>query len=327
MQDALRRGDQLVQRNIALGHALVFTERVHRHVEPKQVATLAWDHNQIAAVGRLHGHLVADIGKVGLGQQIHHAPGFVGRVAHQLLAHGFAHCAACAVAAHHVAGSHRLYPARVGGIRSFHAHCHGVVGCRWVYRHVQQLARVVRLQAAGGVAHQLQIKIVNACLVQHHMGELGETVFGVLHPAMAHDVFGLLFVGLPKGHLVDPAGFFQHLLAKVEGLKHLHRAAGNAIGLAQLQWPAFLLDDTGADVGEGRQLRCQRQPRRTAADDEHIHVLGCSVRVRHGIGRCLGEVRVTGNKTVGMELHSVPLKNSFTAARLCIFKQFKSKSI
>ncbi len=143
-------------------------------------------------------------------------------------------------------------------------------------------------------------------LVQHHMRELRQAVFHVLHAAVAHDVLRLFFVGLPEGHLVDPAGLLHHPLAEVEGLEHLHRAAGDAIGLTQLQRAVLLLDDAGVDVGKGRQLRGQRQPGGAAADDEHVHLRRCGVGVRGSQRAGVGHMGVTGLEAVQMELHGGP---------------------
>ena len=117
-------------------------------------------------------------------------------------------------------------------------------------------------------------------LVQHHVGKLRQAVFRVLHAAVRTIVPGLLLVRLPEGHLVDPAGLLQHPLAETEGLEHLHGAAGDAVGLPELQRAVLLLDDAGADVGKRRQLRRQGQAGRTAADDQHVDLAGSlSVRV------------------------------------------------
>ncbi len=205
-------------------------------------------------MGRLHGHLVADVGEVGDGQHVHHAPGVVGRIAHQLAAYGAAYTAARAVAADHVAGFDGFDLAAVSGIGALHLHGDGVVGCAAVHLQIHKVTGVVRLQPGGGVAHVLQVEVVHPRLVQHHVRKLGQAVFGVLHPAMAHDAALGLAVGLPEGDFVDPAGFFEHAVGEVEGLEHLHGAAGNAVGLAQLQGAVFLVHDAGADAGKRGQL-------------------------------------------------------------------------
>jgi hypothetical protein len=97
----------------------------------------------------------------------------------------------------------------------------------------------MRLQPRRRFAHNVEIKIVHPRLVQHDMRKLRQPVFGVLHPSAAQDILRLRGVGLPERRLVDPAGFLQHPLAEAEGLEHLHRAAGDAVGLAAQQRAGF----------------------------------------------------------------------------------------
>ena len=186
MQDALRRGDQVLERDAAAGHPLLLAQLVHLHVEAHQVAAFARDHQQVAVRG-LHGRLVADVREVGHGQHVHHAPGLVGRVADQLPADRLAHRAARAIAAHHIACLHGLDPARMRRIGALQRHGDGMVGGCAVHRHIDQAARIVRLEPAWRLAHQVQVEVMHARLVQHHVGELGQAVLGVLHAAVAHD--------------------------------------------------------------------------------------------------------------------------------------------
>ena len=81
-------------------------------------------------------------------------------------------------------------------------------------------------------------------------------------------------IRLPENGLVDPAGLAQHPLGKAIGIEHLHGAAGDAVGLSHQQAARLLLDDAGLDVGKGRQLRRERQPGRSAADDQDIDLGG-----------------------------------------------------
>ena len=80
-------------------------------------------------------------------------------------------------------------------------------------------------------------------LVQDDVRELGQAVFDVLHPAATDDLCAFSDVRLPERRLVNPIGFFHHSLAETERLEHLHRAAGDAVGLAKQQRTGFLLDD------------------------------------------------------------------------------------
>ena len=115
-------------------------------------------------------------------------------------------------------------------------------------------------------------------LVQNDMRKLRQPVFGVLHPSAADDVLALLGVRLPERGLIDPAGFLQHTLAETKGLEHLHRAAGDAVGLAAQQRARLLFDDAGLDVGKGGQLGRQGQTGRPAADDEDVDFFRHSAR-------------------------------------------------
>ena len=180
-----------------------------------------------------------------------------------------------------------------------------------VYRHIQQLARVVRLQAAGRLAHQLQIKVVDSRLVEHDMGKLGQPVLGVLHTTMADDLGGVLVIGFPEGHLIDPAGLLEYPIAEIECLEHLHGPAGNPVGLPQLQWAVLLLNDASTDVGESRQLRCQGQPGRATADDQHIDLRWGSIGVRGSHGGNRENMGIAGAKTVQIELHVLSFEFEF----------------
>ena len=119
---------------------------------------------------------------------------------------------------------------------------------------------------------------MHARLVENDVRKLRQSVFDILHPAAAGDVGWLLFVRLPERRLVDPAGLLQHALAEAEGMEHLDGAAGDAVGLAELQRARLLIDDTGLDAGERRQLRGEREPGRAAADDQDIDLIGKPVR-------------------------------------------------
>lgn len=63
----------------------------------------------------------------------------------------------------------------------------------------------------------------------------------------------------PEDGLVDPVGFAHEGGAEAEGVEHLDGAAGDAIGLADLQRAVALIDDAGGDAGEGRELGGEQQ--------------------------------------------------------------------
>ena len=85
-------------------------------------------------------------------------------------------------------------------------------------------------------------------------------------------------------------------------------AAGNAVGLAQLQRGVLVFDDAGADVGKRRQLRGQRQPRRAAADDEHVHLGRYGIGVRQCMLRRVVDQGIAGLEAVQVELHGMSLE-------------------
>ena len=111
---------------------------------------------------------------------------------------------------------------------------------------------------------------MHARLVHDDVREIGQAVLDVLDAAGAHDVFALRVVGLPEGRLVDPIGLLLQALAKAETLEHFHRTAGDAVGVAELQRPIAQIDDAGRNIGESRELSCERQAGGAAADDENV---------------------------------------------------------
>ncbi len=110
-------------------------------------------------------------------------------------------------------------------------------------------------------------------LIQNDMRKFRQPAFGVLHPSAADDVQALLAVRFPECRLVNPTGFLQHPLAEAIGLEHLHRAAGDAVGLAAEQRTGLLVNNAGLDVGKGGQLGRQGQAGGPAADDEDVDFL------------------------------------------------------
>jgi hypothetical protein len=111
---------------------------------------------------------------------------------------------------------------------------------------------------------------MHARLIQDNVREFAEPVFDILDPAAADDIRPLVVIRLPERRLVDPIGLLHHPLAEAERFEHLHRPASDPVRLAEEQRARFLLDDPGFDVGKGRQLRGKREPRRPAADDQHV---------------------------------------------------------
>ena len=159
--------------------------------------------------------------------------------------------------------------------------------------------------------HGIEVEIVDARLIEDDMWELGESVLDVLNAVAADQGPATRLVGFPKVKLANPAGLLHDAIGKTKSLEHLHRAAGDAVGLTDLKSARFLLDDAGCDIGEGSKLGGESQTGGTAADDLDVDLLGKSVR---GAGPLVAEVgfedmRISGPEPVEVELHraSVPV--------------------
>ena len=131
------------------------------------------------------------------------------------------------------------------------------VGLIGVTLQLGKATAVVRHQAPGRLLHLFKIKVMHTRLVKDHMRQVRQAFLPIRHTPAAHNAAGVCtrsIIRLPKGGLIDPIGLFQDTVGKPEGFKHFHRAAGNAVGLTQLQRAGLLLHDDGADVWESGQL-------------------------------------------------------------------------
>ena len=146
---------------------------------------------------------------------------------------------------------------------------------------------------------------MHARLVHDDVREIGQAVLDILDAAGAHDVFALGIVGLPEGRLVDPIGLLLQALAKAKTLEHFHRTAGDAVGVAELQRPVALVNDAGGDVGEGRELRGEREAGGTAADDQNIDFRRRLVG-RRGMGGGRRQFGIAVLIAIQVKLHARP---------------------
>ena len=78
-----RLRDQIIRRDVAGGDALADFELGELNIQPNEITALARDDDDAAIVGRLDQRLEANVGKVGDGKDVHHAPGMVGGIAVQ----------------------------------------------------------------------------------------------------------------------------------------------------------------------------------------------------------------------------------------------------
>ena len=74
MQDRVGPRDDLLDRRPAHGAAVVLLDLAEVDVHAEQVAALARDEQDVAAVVRLDRALGAEVGEVGVGQDVHDAP-------------------------------------------------------------------------------------------------------------------------------------------------------------------------------------------------------------------------------------------------------------
>ena len=121
------------------------------------------------------------------------------------------------------------------------------------------------------------------------MGHFRQALFDVLDTPGTHDLGPVLRVRPPEGDLVDPAALVDQTIRQTERLHQLYRAAGDTVGLADLERTILAVEDDRPDVGEVGHLRSQHETGRTAADDQDVGVLMetsrplCNGRMRSSI--------------------------------------------
>ena len=305
--DAVGGRDHVVLGELLAGGLFAFLELVEFHVHAEHIAAFARQDQHIAFVRRRDQALLPHVREVGVGEDVHHAPGLVGGVAMQFTADGLAHRRVRAVAAHHIVGAHgaRGPPVHAAGVLERHRH-RVVVGGR-VHRQADDLPAVVGLQPRGRVLHHLQEQLVQPRLVDQDVRHFRAVVGHVLHPAHAPDVLRVGGVGHPEVGLVDPVGLALDLVGEAEGLEHFHGARVDAVGLALDDVGGHALDDHRVDVRKLRQLRRQAQAGRPGAGDQHIDLLGqrligaAVTTVRCG----LFDVGVSAAEAIFVELHGL----------------------
>jgi hypothetical protein len=120
---------------------------------------------------------------------------------------------------------------------------------------------------------------VDTSLIQNDMRKFRDALFDILNDLAARNFFRVSVVRLPKARFVDPVGFLEDPFAESESFEHLHCPASNTIRLPELQRPVLLLYECRFHARECGKLRCQRQARRSATNDQHIDLL------ENGIGQ------------------------------------------
>ena len=282
-------------------------------VEPHHVAALPRDQQDVAVVGGLDRCLEPDVREVGDREHVDDAPSVVGEVAARHGPDRVPHEAACAIAAHDVFRADLLLLAspcvRQGDE-------HGMVARR-LDRQRHELPSVVGDEPGRRFMHVVLEVAQQARLVDDQVRELGQAVLGVLDAPGTRDLGSVLRRGTPERGLVHPIRLTQQLGAETEGVEHLHRAAGDAVRLADLQRAVPAVDDPRRDAGEGRELGGEQHPGRTGADDENVRRIGQTDRPNLGTRRGRLDVRIAWSVSVEVELHAafLPCSASFVGLR------------
>ena len=138
---------------------------------------------------------------------------------------------------------------------------------------------VERAQPAGRALHVIEQVGEHPRLVDDHVRELRQPLLDVLDAPGARDLRSRSSgSGRQKLTSLTQYASSHQPIGEPERLEHLHGAAGDAVGLADLERPVPAIDDRGPDVGEVGQLRRQDQAGRTAADDQDVDLLGQAAR-------------------------------------------------
>ena len=295
--------DHLVGRHGAHRGASGRVDLAEIDVEAHEIAALARDEHDVAPVARLDCGLDPNVGEVGDGKDVHHAPGMVGEITAQLAPDRLAHGTASAVAADDVPGADNDLLALACGISAPQCDGDGMV-VALVDGEAGELEAVIDLEPARRAPHRLQQVVMDPRLVDDHVRELRQAVLHVLHASGAHDPRPIVLVGPPEHGLIHPIGLSDQVLTESERLEHLHRAAGDAVGLPELDRTRPALHDACRDPRELRQLSGQHQPGGTGAHDEHVDLGGQFGRSgsRNRISR--PDSRVTDLEAVQVELHA-----------------------
>ena len=106
-------------------------------------------------------------------QNVHHAPGLIGRIPVQKVAETLAHRAARAVAANSIARFDRVHVTVALGIGPADrcGHRMGLVGGICIDPQIDEATIIVRLEPAWRIAHDIEKEIVYARLIEDDMGK------------------------------------------------------------------------------------------------------------------------------------------------------------
>ena len=305
VQHTPRGGDDLLLGVVPKGVAVVRIDLAEVDVEPHQVTALARDEQDVALVGGLDGGFEADVGKVGDGQHVDDAPGVVREVAARDGADRIPHAAARTVASDDVPGADDALRALADIAQRDH---HRVLAVGLDFQG-DEFQAVVGLEPGRRIAHVVEQVLLQPSLVDDEMREFRQAVLGVLNPSGAFDARAILLRRPPEHRLVHPMSLANDLLPQPESFQHLDGAAGDAVRVPDLERAVATLDQSRADVGEIRQLRCEQSAGRPAADDENVDCIGQLFLDDVGIARCVA---------IQVELHAVSFMRMLIISTLMI---------
>jgi hypothetical protein len=158
----------------------------------------------------------------------------------------------------------------------------------------------------------------HARLVDDHVGHLRQALFDVLNTPGTRDLAPVSRIRPPERDLVDPVPLVHQTIRQTERLQQLYRAAGDTVGLADLERTVLAVDDDRPDVGEVRHLRSQHETGRTAANDQDVGILRETSRPLCNRRRRILDERITGFVAVQIKLHRslLSFRCLFSQARL-----------
>ncbi len=154
----------------------------------------------------------------------------------------------------------------------------------------------------------------HARLIDDHVRELREPLFGVADSPSPLDLGAIVGIRLPETDLVHPVRLSHQSVGQAEGLEDLNGATGNAVGLAYLERTTSLVDQRGSNLGNVGQLRCKQETCGATANNQHVNLGGETVVGGGGVRMRLMQERVSRLISIEVKLHRLLISRSPDAA-------------
>ena len=214
----------------------------------------------------------ANIGEIGVRENVSHTPGMVGDVPLVGGTNRLADPRVSTVSAENILGADlsclplirtgrhkQLNLDRVFAFANLEAdEFEAVVGC-----HLRRL-----------VGHELAEVVEDASLIHNNVFKLGDLERVIVGNRGADNVVRVFRVRLPEGRFLNNVGLVNDFAAEAKSLESFDGAGLHAIRVAQFEARVALLDDAGGDVGEHRKLSCCQHAGGAGADDQNINLVG-----------------------------------------------------